>query len=431
MRALVLVIDSFGIGALPDAADFRDAGAHTAGNICRTVPGDKWDALRKMGLGNAGFMTGAAMEGCGPVEAPAAFWGIMEELSPGKDTTTGHWELAGIHLKAPFKVFRAEYPSFPGEMVDEFEKLTGRKVLGNRAASGTVIIEELGAEHMKTGGLICYTSADSVFQIAAHEEIVSLDELYGACRTARAICDRYNVGRVIARPFLGEPGSFSRTKNRKDFSLPLPEATIIDHLLSYGVETVGIGKIGDIFNESGIVKSYHDKGNPACLKRAADVLSEPADIDQFIFVNLVDTDMIFGHRRDPEGYASAVEEISLMLPELTGLMSEGDMLVITADHGCDPTFAGTDHTREYVPLLASLKGNMLLPGAEPEDVLGEPVSGGQTGGFTGNGKRVRPVAVKYGSVGIRKGFFDMAQTLAHYFDVPRYPRGDSFLPPAS
>ncbi|MBN2509484.1 MAG: phosphopentomutase [Spirochaetales bacterium] len=427
MKALVLVIDSFGIGALPDARAFGDEGAHTAGHICERVPGPKWDALKQMGLGNAGGINGHPMPGCEAVPEPSAFWGIMEELSPGKDTNTGHWELAGIRLDAPFQTFDPAYPSFPQEMVAEFERRSGRKVLGNCAASGTVIIEDFGREHMETGNLICYTSADSVFQIAAHEEIVPLDELYDYCRIARDIGDRFNVGRVIARPFLGNPGSFLRTKNRKDFSLPLPEPTIIDHLLSYGIDTAAVGKIGDIFNESGIVHSYHDKGNTACLERVDELIGEKSDLDRFIFVNLVDTDMISGHRRDPEGYAQKVDEISTAVERFIDRLDTGDLLVITADHGCDPTFPGTDHTREYVPVLAFVKDNVLPVPGQPEDPLGEAASGGQTRGFNGNGRRKDPEPLAPGGVGIRKGFFDMTQTLCRYFDVPAYPRGVSLF----
>ena len=427
MKALVLVIDSFGIGALPDAAAFGDEGANTAGHICDRLPQPKWESLKKMGLGNAGGILGHPMPGCEAVEKPSAYWGVMEELSPGKDTTTGHWEMAGIRLEKPFQTFNPEYPSFPEKMVEEFERRTGRKVLGNCAASGTVIIEDLGAEHMATGNLICYTSADSVFQIAAHEEVVPLDELYRFCGIAREICDGYNVGRVIARPFLGKPGSFQRTKNRKDFSLPLPEATILDHLLAYGVDTVAVGKIGDIFNESGIVHSYHDKGNPACLERVDQLLAEESDLDRFIFVNLVDTDMISGHRRDVQGYADKVEEISAAISGYIHRLDDGDLLIITADHGCDPTFKGTDHTREYVPVLAYVKGDALPVPPEPEDRLGEAVFGGQVAGFSGSGKRTEIERLAPGGVGIRKGFFDMAQTLCRYFDVPPYPRGESLF----
>ena len=427
MRALVLVIDSFGIGALPDAADFGDTGAHTAGHICDSVSPLNWGTLKGYGLGNAGGLTGHPMPGCEAVEAPSAFWGIMAEESPGKDTTTGHWELAGIRLDAPFTTFPRDYPSFPDPMVQAFESRTGRRLLGNRAASGTVIIEELGPLHVKTGNPICYTSADSVFQIAAHEQVLPLDELYEICRIARSICDEYNVGRVIARPFLGEAGSFARTKNRKDFSLPLPGPTILDHLLAYGIETVAVGKIGDIFNESGIVKSYHDKGNPACLARVDELLKSPTDLDQFIFVNLVDTDMIYGHRRDPDGYAKAVAEISGRIPAYLEDMDDGDLLIVTADHGCDPTFPGTDHTREYVPILAYLKGGVLPPAAEIEDPSAAAVSAGQREGFSGEGRRSEALPLEPRAVGIRKGFSDMSQTLAHYFDVPPYPRGSSLL----
>ena len=393
MRATVLVIDSFGIGEAPDAEEFGDRGANTALHICEAVSPVRWPNLKALGLGNASLLLGNPLPGCEAVEKPAASFGVMREISPGKDTTTGHWELAGIRLETAFTTFRPEYPSFPDELVQAVEERTRHRIIGNKAASGTAIIEELGEEHMATGNLICYTSADSVFQIAAHEDIVPLDELYRICSVVRELCDEYSVARVIARPFTGTPGSFTRTKNRRDFSLPLPEKTILDHLAENGVRTIGVGKIGDIFNESGIDESFHDKGNPACLERTAELLARTTDdaTNEFIFVNLVDTDMVYGHRRDPQGYHDAVALIDKALPGMMERIREGDLLIITADHGCDPTYKGSDHTREYVPILLYRAGG----------------------------------AVE--SLGVRQGFFDLARSLSDYFLLEPYKRGVSFL----
>ena len=351
MKAVVLVIDSFGIGSMADASEYGDEGANTALHICESISGAKWPNLQALGLGNASMILGSDLPGCTAVADPLASWGVMAEMSPGKDTTTGHWELAGIVLDKPFPTFPSAYPSFPRQLIEAFVRRTGRAVLGNYAASGTVIIQDLGEEHVKTGRPIVYTSSDSVFQIAAHEDVISLDELYGICEIARELCDSYQVGRVIARPFIGAPGNYTRTECRRDFSIPPPHDTILIHLMNSRVETVGIGKIGDIFCERGIERSYHDRGNTACLSRSRAVLAESSARDQFLFVNLVDTDMMYGHRRDPQGYFDAVSRIDIALPGLMALMSRDDILVITADHGCDPTFRGTDHTREYVPLL--------------------------------------------------------------------------------
>ncbi len=391
MRATVLVIDSFGIGELPDADKYGDSGSNTALHISQNVSGGaNWPNLQKLGLGNASMLLGNELTGCPAVESPAASFGVMKEASPGKDTTTGHWELAGILLDTAFPVFPAEYPSFPAELAAEFERETGRKIIGNKAASGTAIIEELGEEHMKTGALICYTSADSVFQIAAHEEIVPVEELYRICDIARRLCDPYMVGRVIARPFIGEPGSFTRTSRRHDYSIDLPEESVMDHLRNNDVRTVAVGKIGDIFNQRGIDKSWPDKGNPACIDRTIALLSEKQNGNEFIFVNLVDTDMVYGHRRDVQGYHDAVMAIDDKLPEIIELMDDGDLLAITADHGCDPTYKGTDHTREHVPLLYFIKGK------------------------TGS------------DLGVRDSFTDLAQNIAAFFGIPPFKRGKIF-----
>ncbi len=267
----------------------------------------------------------------------------------------------------------------------------GSGILGNESASGTEIIERLGAEHMRTGKPIVYTSADSVFQIAAHEEVVATKRLYEICQAARGICDRFQIGRVIARPFLGSPGNFVRTERRRDFSIALPEPTILDSLSDAGVRTVAVGKIGDIFNQQGISENYPEKGNPKCLNRVLSLLKGRPEESFFMFVNLVDTDMIFGHRRDPTGYHEALAAIDVFIPRFVELMDEGDLLIISADHGCDPTFRGNDHTREYVPLLALRKG--------------EP------------GK----------SIGVRESFADHAQSIAQFFSLSPLRAGESFI----
>lgn len=391
MRAVIIVIDSFGIGELPDAVNYGDKGSNTVLHICETVKGEKWPVLKKLGLGNASLLLGNELPGCNAVKNPIASCGVMNEKSPGKDTTTGHWELAGLELEAAFTTFPPEYPSFPQKLLADFIRETNRGVIGNKAASGTAIIEELGKEHMETGKLIVYTSGDSVFQVAAHEDIVTLDELYEICAKARNLCDHYNVGRIIARPFVGKPGSFIRTKNRRDYSIKYEGETIFDYLQKKGVNTIGVGKIGDIFLEKNINESYHDKDNDACIKRTEELLSKPAEGDEFIFVNYVDTDMLYGHRRNPQSYSDEVENIDKHLGRILKVLREDELLIVTADHGCDPTFKGTDHTREYVPLLCYQKGS-------------------------------KPI-----NLGIRNQFSDVAASIAEFLKVPGYPRGVSFL----
>jgi phosphopentomutase len=391
MRAIIIVIDSFGIGELPDAEMYGDAGSNTILHICETIEGEKWPFLKKLGLGNASLLLGNELPGCSAIQNPLASYGVLKENSPGKDTTTGHWELAGLELDAAFTTFPSEYPSFPQKLLEDFTRETGKEIIGNKAASGTAIIEELGKEHMETGKLIVYTSGDSVFQVAAHENIVPIEELYDICAKSRILCDQYNVGRVIARPFVGEPGNFTRTKNRRDFSIKYEGETIFDFLQKNGVNTVGVGKIGDIFLERGITDSYHDKGNDACMNRTEKLLSKPAAGDEFIFANYVDTDMHYGHRRDPKGYYDAVEKIDRHLGRLMEILREDELLVVTADHGCDPTFKGTDHTREYVPLLCYQKGSEVV------------------------------------NLGIRDQFSDVAASIVEFFGKSGYPRGISFL----
>jgi len=391
MRAVIIVIDSFGIGELPDAEMYGDAGSNTVLHICETIEGEKWPFLKKLGLGNASLLLGNELPGCSAIQNPLASYGVLKEKSPGKDTTTGHWELAGLELDAAFTTFPPEFPSFPQKLLEDFTRETGKKIIGNKAASGTAIIEELGKEHMETGKLIVYTSGDSVFQVAAHENIIPIEELYDICAKSRILCDQYNVGRIIARPFIGEPGNFTRTKNRRDFSIKYEGETIFDFLQKNGVNTVGVGKIGDIFLERGINDSYHDKGNDACMNRTEKLLSKSAKGDEFIFANYVDTDMHYGHRRDPKGYCDAVEKIDIHLGKLLDVFREDELLVVTADHGCDPTFKGTDHTREYVPLLCYRKGSEVI------------------------------------NLGIRDQFSDVAAAIADFLGVPGYPRGISFL----
>lgn len=389
-RAILLIIDSFGIGALPDAASYGDEGANTALSICSHIDDLQWPWLKKLGLGNCASLLGTTLPGCEPENQPLASFGVMAEKSAGKDTTTGHWELAGLILDQPFTTFPLPFPSFPDKLIEKLKKEIGFDILGNCGASGTAIIEELGPKHLNGEGIIVYTSADSVLQIAAHKDIVSLDELYSMCEKARKICDEYKVGRVIARPFTGEPGKFIRTNERRDFSMLPTGTTILDHLQQHEVETVAIGKIGDIFSEQGITTSYHDAGNSACIERTLSELQKQAEHDQFLFVNLVDTDMYFGHRRDIEGYYNAVCEIDSAIPQIIGELAEDDLLIISADHGCDPGFKGTDHTREYVPLLS------------------------YSNEFAAR------------DLGIRSSFCDAAQSLAAFFSLPPIKQGHSF-----
>ena len=396
MQIYLLVIDSFGIGALPDAASYGDEGSNTAAGIGRAVGGAEWPHLQAMGLGNAALLTGDAIDGCPALEETTARFGVMKEKSPGKDTTTGHWEMAGIVLDKAFPVFPADYPSFPQELVDAFVEKSGVPgILGNKAASGTAIIEELGPEHLQTGKPICYTSADSVFQIAAHSDVFNKDELYRLCDIARELCDSWNVGRVIARPFEGEPGAFVRTRDRHDWSIDLPGPSLLDFLRDGGVETVAVGKIGSIFHEQGIDISRHDAGNPACIQRTLSIADENTGRDRFVFVNLVDTDMIYGHRRDARGYHDAVAAIDAFLPELEGKLEAGDIIIVTGDHGCDPTFRGTDHTREHVPVLLRIVGEAASPAPD-------------------------------NSVGIRESFADLSATVQVSFGKSPQGAGDAF-----
>lgn len=342
-RIHLIVLDSVGIGEAPDAEAFGDKGADTLGHIAEAVGGLHMPNMAKLGLGNI-----TAVEGIQPAEKPAAYYGKLQEASVGKDTMTGHWEIMGLNIDTPFKV----YPDgFPQELIQQLEEKTGRKVIGNKPASGTEILDELGQEHMETGAIIVYTSADPVLQIAAHEEIVPLEELYRICEIARELTlePEFLVGRVIARPFLGEPGAFKRTSNRHDYALKPFERTVMNELKDVGKDVIAIGKINDIYNGEGVTEALRTKDNMDGMDKLAEVAGKP--FNGMSFLNLVDFDALYGHRRDPKGYAEALEAFDRRLPEVLEKLGEDDLLIITADHGNDPTFPGTDHTREYVPLL--------------------------------------------------------------------------------
>lgn len=341
-RAIVIILDSVGIGALPDAADYGDVGADTLGNIARTLGGLNLPNLQSLGLGNI-----IPIKGVPPTPRPLASYGKMTEASKGKDTIAGHWEIMGIILQESFPTFPHGFG--PG-IIAEFLQAAGTPaVLGNKTASGTVIIQELGEKHIETGYPIVYTSADSVFQIAAHEEVIPVERLYEICRRTREICDKYRIGRVIARPFIGAKGNFTRTKNRKDFPMKPPADTALDILKRHNFPVVGIGKIEDIFAGCGITRAIHTGDNVDGMKRLIEELAITRS--GLIFINLVDFDMLYGHRNDPQGYAQALSAFDSFLVDLLPLVRPDDILIITADHGCDPTYPGTDHTREYVPLL--------------------------------------------------------------------------------
>ena len=341
-RVILLVLDSLGIGELPDAAAYGDAGSDTLGNVARR-PSLRIPHLLSLGLANIRPFPGLV-----PAPAPLAAFGRCATASPGKDTTTGHWEMAGIQLDRPFPVYPA---GFPPEIIEEFERRVGRRILGNRPASGTEIIKELGEEHLRTGQPIVYTSADSVFQIAAHEDVIPLEELYRMCRIARQLLKGpHTVGRVIARPFVGRPGAFVRDgANRHDYAVPPPPGMLLDRLAEAGVWVHAVGKIYDIYLGRGIRSHAPSRNNAEGMAQTLEAL---ADVPEgLIFINLVDFDMLYGHRNDVEGYAAALEQVDGWLPELLTRLGPDDLLVVTADHGNDPTTPSTDHSREYVPLL--------------------------------------------------------------------------------
>lgn len=346
-KTLVIILDSVGAGEMPDAEKFGDRGANTLAHTANATGVLNMPNLGAMGLGNI-----TDIQGVPPVSNPVAFWGKAAEQSNGKDTTTGHWEIMGVVTEKPF----SRWPDgFSQEIITEFERRTGRGVLGNKVASGTVIIDELGPEQVKTGKWIVYTSADSVFQIAAHEEVIPLEELYRACEIARDILDSHNVARVIARPYVGRPGAFERTYNRRDFSMKPTGTTVLDLLQQHGIPVIGIGKISDIFAGRGIDRSVHTEGNADGMIQTEKCLYETKK--GFIFTNLVDFDMLYGHRRDPKGYAAALEAFDAFWPRLAKAAGNDTLVIITADHGCDPTADwSTDHTREFIPVLVWYAG---------------------------------------------------------------------------
>lgn len=355
-RIFLIVMDSVGIGEMPDAEQFGDKGAHTLGHIAEHMNGLNMPNMAKLGLGNI-----EPIKGIDPVDTPVGNYTKMLEKSVGKDTMTGHWEIMGLYIDTPFQVFEN---GFPDELVNEFEKRTGRKIIGNKPASGTEILDELGAEHVKTGDLIVYTSADSVFQIAAHEDVVPLEELYRYCEIARELTldEKYMVGRVIARPFVGEEGNWKRTPNRHDYALKPFGRTVMNEMKDSNLDVIAIGKIADIYDGEGVTESLRTKSNMDGMDKLVDTLK--MDFTGISFLNLVDFDALFGHRRDPQGYGDALEEFDARLPEVFELLKEDDLLIITADHGNDPIHAGTDHTREYVPLVMYSKqdkGGNVLP----------------------------------------------------------------------
>ena len=382
MRAICIVLDSAGIGPMPDQREYGDTGAATIPNLAKAAGGLNVPNMQKMGLGNIADIVGVPA-----AKAPTALFGKMYELSPGKDTTTGHWEMMGAKLDFAFPVFP---DGFPRDFIQKYEKEIGRQTMGNYPSSGTEIIEKLGDEHVRTGRPIVYTSADSVFQIAAHEDIIPLEELYRICQVARDMLQPPHLGaaRVIARPFSGKSGNYQRTANRHDFSLT-PDETLLDVLKAKGIATYGIGKIYDIFAGKGVEPHVTTKSNDDGMQRTTEAMGKISS--GLIFTNLVDTDMKYGHRRDVAGYKKALEEFDVWLGDFIKLMKDDDLLLITADHGCDPTFKGSDHTREAVPLLVYRKG--------------------------GQGQ----------NLGIRKGFWDIAATVAEHLKVV-YKKGASVLP---
>ena len=382
-RIIWIVIDSVGIGQLPDSEKFGDHGVNTLGNIVREHSDIKIPNLIDLGIGNID-----EVDFIKDIPSPTAAFGKCSEVSQGKDTTTGHWEMTGVLVNTPFKTFEN---GFPEDVIKEFEQKTGRKVVANKPASGTAILDEYGEHQMKTGDVIVYTSADSVFQIAAHEDVIPLNELYKMCEIAREILMGDNaVARVIARPYVGEcAGKFERTSNRRDYSLNPFENTVLDNIKEKGLDVIGIGKIEDIFNGQGITEAIHTKDNMDGVDETIKYIK--SENKGLIFTNLVDFDSKFGHRRNSKGYKEALEEFDARIPEIIEAMKEEDILIINADHGNDPTYKGTDHTREYVPLLVY-------------------------------GKSVKPNT----NLGIRNSFADIGQTVADILEVKETNYGQSF-----
>lgn len=380
-KVILVVLDSVGIGEMPDSAEYGDKGSNTLGNISKVVGGLNLPNMEKMGLGNIDGIKGIKM-----ANMPTGAYCKCAEASKGKDTITGHWEISGVVLEKPLNT----YPNgFSEEIIKEFEEKIGRKIIGNTVASGTEIIKELGEEHIKTGKPIIYTSADSVFQIAAHEEVIPLEKLYDMCQIARnmLVGDKL-VGRVIARPFVGEVGDFTRTSNRRDYALDPFNKTALEYLKENGYAVMAVGKIEDIFNSKGVTDAVHTKNNMDGVDKTIDYMKE--NKNGLIFTNLVDFDMKFGHRNDPKGYAEALVDFDNRLPEIVKNMGEEDILMITADHGCDPTTDSTDHSREYIPLLVYGKN------------------------------------VKAENLGIRSSFCDIGKTILEIFDVKNELIGKSF-----
>jgi phosphopentomutase len=381
-RIILIVLDSVGCGDAPDAADYGDEGSNTLGNIGKAVGGLNLPNLGRLGLGNLTQIVGVSPT----LKTPGAY-GRLTEKSAGKDTTTGHWELGGLIVDTPFPV----YPhGFPPDVMDAFETMIGRKTLGNYPASGTEILKDLGEEHCKTGKPIIYTSADSVFQVAAHEEIIPIEELYQICEDARKLLQgKHGVGRVIARPFVGQPGSFTRTERRRDFSLEPHKDTILDVLKVNGKDVIGVGKIEDIFAHRGLTASNHTGNNLDGTNAIIELLN--TNFNGLAFANLVDFDALYGHRNNSSGYAQALEEFDRRLPEIIANLRSDDVLMITADHGNDPTTPGTDHSRERVPIL----------------ILG---------------KSIKPDF----NLGTRESYADIAATIADFFQVQWQGNGESF-----
>ncbi|WP_163537704.1 phosphopentomutase [Gracilibacillus sp. YIM 98692] len=382
-RVFLIVLDSVGIGEAPDAEQFDDKGADTLGHIAEFKNGLNMPNMSKLGLSNI-----REIQGIKKADTPMAHFAKMQEKSNGKDTMTGHWEIMGLYIDTPFRTFEA----FPDELIQEIEKRSGRKVIGNYPASGTEIIKKLGPEHMETGSLIVYTSADSVLQIAAHEDIVPIEELYQICEMARELTldEKYMIGRVIARPFIGKPGSFERTANRHDYALKPFGRTVMNSLKDKDHDVVAIGKISDIYDGEGVTETIRTKDNDDGMEKFIKSMDKP--FHGLNFLNLVDFDAKYGHRRDPAGYADALESFDKRLPEMLNKLSDTDLFIITADHGNDPTHHGTDHTREYVPLLVYHKSISL-------------------------GKELP----------LRRTFADIGATIAENFGVEEPQYGKSFL----